>query len=131
MSPERPRDILGRPLPLDSDPTAAVPSVPPRENLSDAEAWAEAMAYLDAGMPFHAHEIFELRWRLAPDVDRAAWQALAQWGAALTHEARGNPLGAARVAVRALSNLDGAERVPASIDLAVVRPSCERLSALE
>ena len=131
MSPERQRDSLGRPLPIDADASVVVPSVPVRAELTDEDAWSEAMGYLDAGLPFHAHEVFELRWRLAPDGDRAAWQALAQWGAALTHEARDNMRGASRVARRAVATLDGAAHVPSTIDTVLVRASCVRLSALE
>lgn len=128
MTRERQRDRLGRPLPDDADASIVVAGVPLRAELSDEDAWVEAMSYVDAGLPFHAHEVFELRWRLAPDNDRAAWQSLAQWGAALTHEARGNPLGAVRVATRALATLDGAVHVPTCIDVALVRDSCARLS---
>lgn len=130
MSPDRHRDALGRPLPRDADPALIVAGVPLRSELSDEDAWTEAAAYLDAGMPFHAHEVFELRWRLAPQSDRDAWQALAQWGAALTHEARGNRLGARRVAARATANLDAAPHVPACIDAVLVRESCAHLSSL-
>jgi hypothetical protein len=130
VSPERQRDQLGRPLPDGADPSLIVPSVSLESELSDDEAWAAAMDYLDSGMPFHAHEVFELRWRSAPDADRNAWQALAQWGAALTHEARGNSTGAVRVAKRALATLDSAPCVPATVDVAMVRESCRRLSKL-
>ena len=59
------------------------------DNAQDFKGRKEyVQAYLDRGMPFHAHETFELRWRVAPDADRAAWRALAQWGAALTHAAQ-------------------------------------------
>jgi len=101
MSPERDRDRLGRPLPPDADPDLVVPGVPQREAITDEEAWTEGMAYLANGLPFHAHEVFELRWRQAPDEYRDAWRALAQWGAALTHAARGNAAGARAVAARA------------------------------
>ena len=130
MSPERARDALGRPLPDTAEPELAVPGVPVRATLTDGEAWAEAMEYLESGLPFHAHEVFELRWRLAPAAEKPAWQALAQWGAALTHEARGNPRGASTVAARALANLDAADRVPLCIDAARVRESCARLVLL-
>lgn len=128
MSPERQRDRLGRPLPAGADDSVVVAGVPNRSELSDEDAWTEAMSYLDAGMPFHAHEVFELRWRLAPGNDRDAWQALAQWGAALTHEARGNQVGAVRVALRAKATLDSAAHVPACIDITLVRDSCTRLA---
>lgn len=130
MSPERPRDALGRPLPGTAAPALAVPGVPVRATLTDDEAWAEALEYLEAGLPFHAHEVFELRWRLAPAAEKPAWQALAQWGAALTHEARGNARGASAVATRALANLDASGRVPSCVDIDRVRESCARLALL-
>jgi hypothetical protein len=123
----RPRDALGRPLPSGADPGQAIPPVPAQNDLSDSEAWAMAAAYLTAGLPFHAHEVFEMRWRTAPPESRLAWQALAQWGAALTHAARGNATGARRLAERCLSNLDDAPGVPSSIDVARVRSSCAAL----
>jgi len=129
MSQDRPRDRLGRPLPENADASLIVPGVALDEEISDNEAWRAAMSYLDAGMPFHAHEVFELQWRNAAVADRAAWKALAQWGAALTHDARGNPVGAATVAKRALATLNAATHVPAVIEIALVRESCERLSA--
>ena len=75
---DRSRDSLGRPLPDDADPALAVPGVPVRSQLTDAEAWDEGLSYLADGMPFHAHEVFEMRWRLAPAASRTAWRALAQ-----------------------------------------------------
>ena len=127
MTPDRLRDALGRPLPADADPARIVPGVPSLIELTDVEAWTMALDYADNGLPFHAHEVFELRWRQCPDNERAAWQALAQWGAALTHAARGNPVGAREVARRALVNLDEADTVPACVDVARVRASCRDL----
>ncbi len=63
-------------------------------------------------MPFHAHEVFEQRWRTCPADERAAWRAAAQWGAAETHAARGNAVGAARLAERALETLASARVDP-------------------
>jgi predicted metal-dependent hydrolase len=125
----RPRDALGRPLPHDADPRLVSPTVPARDDLTDDEAWRTGLAYLDDGLPFHAHEVFEMRWRTAKGQDRLAWQALAQWGAALTHAARGNQVGARRIAERCLINLDEAQHVPAIIDLDRVRSSCSVLAA--
>ncbi len=124
---ERPRDALGRPIAAGAD--GIVDGVGQHPRLSDDEAWSEATGYLDAGMPFHAHEVFELRWRSAPARTRVAWQALAQWGAALTHDARENPVGTANVARRALATLAGADQIPACVDVARVVASCEALSA--
>lgn len=130
MPPEqRPRDALGRPLPLDADPSLAVAGIPEHARDSDAAAWLEAVAYLEGDRPFHAHEVFEMRWRAAPSDTRAAWRGLAQWGAALTHRARGNDVGAARLADRALRTLADAPRIPPDVDLDRVTSSCLELGA--
>ena len=121
----RPRDILGRPLP-DGDPQA-VPGVRPDLVVDDVQAWGLALDYLAQGMPFHAHEVCELRWRQCPAMDRRVWQGLAQWCAALTHLAREHPERAARVAVKALATLDAAPHVPACVDVDHVRASCTAL----
>ena len=118
----RPRDCLGRPL-QPGDPRAVV-GVDPNLAFEDQQAWDLAVDYLDKNMPFHAHEICELRWRQCPAGERATWQGLAQWGAALTHLARGYPARAARVAAKALVTLDQAEHVPECIDMNRVRQSC-------
>lgn len=124
----RPRDRLGRPLSADTDPSEAFPGVPERSQVSAHDAWHEALAYLDAGLPFHAHETFEQRWRCAPAHERAVWQALAQWGAALTHAARGNPRGARVVARRALVNLNAPSIVvPDVVAVTRVRDSLNEL----
>jgi len=130
MTAERARDVLGRPLPTDADPSLIVAGVPSRLDITDDEAWREAMAYLDRRMPFHAHETFELRWRVAPETDREAWRALAQWGAALTHEARGNAIGARRVAQRALDGLSRSPHVPPVVDAEAVVASLKRLAGV-
>lgn len=127
MAEPRPRDALGRPLARDADPALIVPAVPERTGLTDDEAWLGALAYLADGRPFHAHELLEMRWRAAPAQDRAAWRGLAQWGAALTHAARGNPLGASRLAERAQETLTTADHVPTCIDIGYVEASCQAL----
>ena len=126
----RARDRLGRPLPPDSAPDPDLPAVPDLADAADAQVWATALALIGDGLPFHAHEVFEDRWRLrvaeaSPDVP--AWRALAQWGAALTHEARGNPVGARRLAERALATLESAVHVPVGVDVTLVRASCAAL----
>lgn len=128
MTPERPRDALGRPLPFDADPTVISESVADVTPLTDAQVWATAMAYLDRDMPFHAHEVFEQRWRTAAPADRPVWKALAQWGAALTHAARGNVEGARRLAARARDGLAEMNVAPDGVDAERVRASCERLA---
>jgi hypothetical protein len=123
----RPRDRYGRPLADDADPAAAVPSVPERVMIESDEAWASALAYLADDLPFHAHEIFEQRWKCAPDDERACWKALAQWGAALTHRARGNTHGARQVAQRAERGLRDATVIPPVIAVDHVLESCAEL----
>lgn len=122
----RPRDRLGRPLSADADPACAVPSVPDRPSITAEQAWAQAMDYLCQDLPFHAHEVLEQRWRCCPAKERSAWQGLAQWAAALTHRARGNQVGAHRVAVRALARLQESP-CPAPVDDALVRASLHEL----
>lgn len=122
----RPRDRLGRPLAIGSPD--AFPEVPERSFIDAQSAWSEAVAYLDDGLVFHAHEVFEQRWRCALPDERLAWQALAQWAAALTHAARGNRVGCQRLAERASANLDTAE-VPDVIDLDRVQASLSALTA--
>jgi hypothetical protein len=61
------------------------------------ETVAEAQALLDAGKPFHAHEVFEDAWKSGPDEERALWRGLAQLAVGLTHAARGNVTGGARL----------------------------------
>jgi predicted metal-dependent hydrolase len=126
--PERPRDSLGRPLPLDADPATAAPPVPSVEGLPDALVWQLAVSLLDDGMPFHAHEVFEQRWRLATSDDRGAWRAAAQWGAAATHAARGNDVGASRLALRAMATLHEAPAVPAAFDVGLMSAACAALA---
>ncbi len=122
---DRPRDRYGRPLPSDAE--FIVPGVCEREFVSSDQAWAEASAYLAQDLPFHAHEVFEQRWRCAPDEERACWKSLAQWGAALTHQARGNRIGAKRIAARALDGLQNAQVIPPVVDLSYVSESCRAL----
>jgi hypothetical protein len=58
---------------------------------------AAAQALLDAGKPFHAHEVFEDAWKSGPEEERALWRGLAQLAVGLTHAARGNATGGARL----------------------------------
>ena len=58
---------------------------------------AEAQELLDAGKPFHAHEVFEDAWKSGPEEERELWRGLAQVAVGLTHAARGNVTGGARL----------------------------------
>ncbi|MFF4894952.1 DUF309 domain-containing protein [Streptomyces sp. NPDC001068] len=90
----RPRDGLGRPLPY------GAPGVERQAEgvVRTPEATvAEAQALLDAGKPFHAHEVFEDAWKSGPEAERTLWRGLAQLAVGLTHAARGNATGGARL----------------------------------
>ncbi|MDI9885538.1 DUF309 domain-containing protein [Streptomyces sp. HNM0645] len=98
----RPRDGLGRPLPygqegVDRQPEGVVRS--PDETLT------EAQRLLDAGMPFHAHEVLEDAWKSGPEEERGLWRGLAQLAVGLTHAARGNPRGGAALLARGADSL--------------------------
>lgn len=127
MSAERPRDRLGRPVPPDS-PEVDDFTVPDIRGLADIEVWELAWSLFTVGRTFHAHEVCEERWRTCPPPDRPFWRALAQWGAAETHLARGNAIGARRLAERAIETLAGA-RIPAGVPTTEVEQRCEVLLA--
>ncbi|MFE6097582.1 DUF309 domain-containing protein [Streptomyces massasporeus] len=90
----RPRDGLGRPLPYDAD---GVPRQPEGVVRTPEETVAQAQRLLDEGKPFHAHEVFEDAWKSGPDEERELWRGLAQLAVGLTHAARGNLTGGARL----------------------------------
>lgn len=117
----RPRDALGRPLPYGSlgvDPL-------PEDIDTDAESVvALTQGLLDAGLPFQAHEALEAAWKAAPEQQRPAWQGLAQLAVAITHQQRGNVVGAQRLRERATVNLAAGELPD------VAQPLCERLLTL-
>ncbi|MFF3564614.1 DUF309 domain-containing protein [Streptomyces sp. NPDC002574] len=98
----RPRDGLGRPLPYGTEGVTRQPEGVLR---SPEETLREAQRLLDAGMPFHAHEVFEDRWKASPNDERALWRALAQLAVGLTHAARGNAKGATALLSRAADGL--------------------------
>ena len=98
----RPRDELGRPLPYGAEGVEPVSEDP----LPPLETVEKAMALLRAGRPFSAHEVFEARWKDAPDEERDLWQGLAQICVGLTHAARGNVVGASRLVERGAGRLE-------------------------
>ncbi|MEV6578903.1 DUF309 domain-containing protein [Streptomyces sp. NPDC051582] len=100
----RPRDGLGRPLPYGEPGVERQPEGIVR---TPAETVAEAQRLLDAGMPFHAHEVFEDAWKSGPEAEAALWRALAQLAVGLTHAARGNAVGGARLLRRGATALAG------------------------
>ena len=90
----RPRDGLGRPLPYG---VAGVERQPEGVVRAPEDTVTEAQALLEAGKPFHAHEVFEDAWKSGPAEERALWRGLAQLAVGLTHAARGNVTGGARL----------------------------------
>lgn len=98
----RPRDALGRPLPPGA---TGVPTTPDDLVLTADEALDEAQRLLDAGRPFHAHEVLEAAWKAAPEQEREFWRGLAQLAVGLTHARRGNLAGAARLLTRAADRI--------------------------
>ncbi|AZM56915.1 DUF309 domain-containing protein [Streptomyces sp. WAC 01529] len=121
---QRPRDGLGRPLPYGADGVARQPEGVVR---APEESVSEAQALLDAGRPFHAHEVFEDAWKSGPETERDLWKGLAQLAVGLTHAARGNTKGGARLLLRGAGAVEhwrgsGPERPerPYGIDLAEV-----------
>jgi hypothetical protein len=105
----RPRDALGRPLPYGAagEERAAEGVVRPPE-----QALAEAQALLDAGRPFHAHEVLEDAWKSAPETERELWRGLAQLAVGMTHAMRGNATGAATLLERGAASIGGYAAAP-------------------
>ena len=111
----RPRDALGRPLPHGAAGEARAPEGVVRE---PEESLAEAQALLDAGRPFHAHEVLEDAWKSAPEEERELWRGLAQLAVGLTHALRGNARGAATLLDRGARNIEPyADAPPHGIDV--------------
>jgi hypothetical protein len=112
----RPRDALGRPLPHDA---VGEPRAPEGVVRTPAETLAEAQELLDAGRPFHAHEVLEDAWKSAAAADRQLWRGLAQLAVGLTHAARGNSRGAATLLERGAGTIAPyAAAPPHGIDVA-------------
>ncbi|MEV7423377.1 MULTISPECIES: DUF309 domain-containing protein [unclassified Streptomyces] len=110
----RPRDGLGRPLPygaqgVERQPEGVVRTAP--------ETLREAQLLLDRGQPFHAHEVFEDAWKSGPEEERALWRGMAQLAVGLTHAARGNTTGGARLLRRGAAGI-GAYADPHGLDVA-------------
>ncbi|MEV7085175.1 DUF309 domain-containing protein [Streptomyces sp. NPDC093085] len=123
----RPRDGLGRPLAYGAEGVARQPEGVVR---SAGETVREAQRLLDAGMPFHAHEVFEDAWKSGPEAERALWRGMAQLAVGLTHAARGNVTGGARLLLRGAAVLDASpDRTPHGLDLAGLTSWARELAA--
>lgn len=110
----RPRDGLGRPLPYGA---AGVERQPEGLVRSPGATVVEAQRLLDAGMPFHAHEVFEDAWKSGPQEAAPLWRGLAQLAVGLTHAARGNAVGGARLLRRGAAAIGGLDGRPYGIDV--------------
>lgn len=129
----RPRDGLGRPLPYGASGVERQPEGVVR---TPQETLVEAQALLDQGRPFHAHEVFEDAWKSGPERERALWRGLAQLAVGLTHAARGNSTGGARLLRRGAGAIaEGTEGVagqapgPYGIDVGGLGRWAEELAA--
>jgi hypothetical protein len=112
----RPRDALGRPLPYGAVGEERAPEGVVR---TPDRSLAEAQALLDAGRPFHAHEVLEDAWKSAPESERELWRGLAQLAVGLTHAKRGNAAGAATLLDRGAGTIAPyAAAPPHGIDVA-------------
>ncbi|MET8289568.1 DUF309 domain-containing protein [Streptomyces sp. RPA4-2] len=129
----RPRDGLGRPLPYGADGVERQPEGVVRD---PERTVTEAQALLDAGRPFHAHEVFEDAWKSGPEDERTLWRGLAQLAVGLTHAARGNTTGGARLLRRGAGAVDewrtgGAGRPrPYGLDLTELASWARELAAV-
>jgi hypothetical protein len=123
----RPRDALGRPLPRGA---VGVERVPEDLVLAPLPALVEAQRLLDAGLPFHAHEVLEASWKAAPEQERELWQGLAQLAVGLTHVLRGNPAGATTLLERGRARVSGyAADPPYGVDVVGLTDWATRLLA--
>lgn len=123
----RPRDALGRPLPYGVQGVEPVPE----EALPAEAAVALAQRLIREGRPFAAHEVLEARWKAGPAEERDLWQGLAQACVGLTHAARGNTAGAARLLQRGAGRLEeyAARGGPAyGLDVAAIVACARRLA---
>ncbi len=127
----RPRDALGRPLPYGAPGEDRAPEGVVR---TPAETLADAQRLLDAGRPFHAHEVFEDAWKTGPAGQRDLWRGLAQLAVGLTHAARGNRAGARTLLQRGATSRGAAADVAAQLgvdDEGLVRWSRQLAAAAE
>ena len=122
----RPRDGLGRPLPYGA---AGVERQPEGVVRAPGDTLDEAQRLLDAGRPFHAHEVFEDAWKGTDGPERELWRGLAQLAVGLTHGMRGNVTGAVALLTRGADAVAPyADRPPYEIDVPGVMAWARRLA---
>jgi hypothetical protein len=117
--PERPRDLLGRPLPWGAEGTLALEDF---DSLSLEQNHELGRASARAGRWFPAHEAWETAWKQARDTHEAElFKGLSQMGAGYVHLFRGNAHGAATLLRRAamrISRYEDGTRGVSTITLA-------------
>ena len=111
--PQRPRDLLGRPLPWEAKSELELEDF---DSLSLDENHELGRAHARAGRWFAAHEAWETAWKQARDTDEAElFKGLSQMGAGYVHLFRGNAHGAStllrRAAMRISRYEEGTRRV--------------------
>ncbi|SFA93455.1 hypothetical protein SAMN05216266_102301 [Amycolatopsis marina] len=122
----RPRDGLGRPLPYGAE---GVERQPEGIERTPQETVREAQRLLEAGMPFHAHEVFEDAWKTGPPEEEGLWRGMAQLAVGVTHAARGNLPGAASLLRRGADNIAPFRGVAHELDIDGIRRWAEDLAA--
>lgn len=122
----RPRDEFGRPLPRTGG--AILPAADDEAALPPAEALARADDLLAQGRSFHAHEVLEARWHVAPAAERHFWQGLAQVAVGLTHAQRGNQVGAVELLRRGSDAVARHAGDDHGVDISRLVQSCTRLA---
>lgn len=101
--PERPRDLLGRPLSWESANQLHLADF---DSLSTPENHRLALQHARAGEWFPAHEAWETAWKQSRDTsDSEFFKGLAQMGAGFVHLLRGNAHGAKTLLRRAAGRL--------------------------
>jgi uncharacterized protein len=97
--PERPRDLLGRPLDWGAENQLVLEDY---DALGIDENHELARAHVRAGRYFPAHEAWETAWKQARDTsDAELFKGLSQMGAGYVHLLRGNAHGAITLLRRA------------------------------
>jgi uncharacterized protein len=96
--------------------------------LAPADALGTAQRLLDAGRPFHAHEVLEASWKAAPAGERDLWQGLAQLAVGLTHARRGNAAGAVALLRRGADRVAGGGAPGPEVDAAEVARAARALA---
>ena len=103
--------------------------MPDELHLSVEDTITGAQTYLDNGLPFQAHEVFEALWKSREPAERDLWQGLAQIAVGLTHALRGNFTGAPTLLRRGIGRLTAYAGDTYGIDTAAVIGWAENVAA--